>query len=356
MENSFDNFFLAGLVKREKVQYDLEDKEFITKTATVLLLIHIILEGIYTYSFCTPMIYINLVSIGIYLIEFVLNATGHNVLLVWIAHFEIYFHIIFATVFMGYKCGYWLWLFPCVLSVITPYFMPLQSKVQSILANILVLLYIVTFIALYGFNENGFLPIGYVASDSMSTFMYYTNGLIAFSFIIVYTTVYCVNIKENTNRLHDLANTDYLTGLYNRQYIQKLIYDESYKNVAIMDVDHFKSINDTYGHLMGDHVLIEIAKILSSHSEICCGRWGGEEFLILSKETQSYDEFCRIIRDICDEISDNIFSFGGNDIKVTSSFGTATCEEDMTPYDLLKEADTRLYAAKSHGRNSVISA
>ncbi|SFP42857.1 diguanylate cyclase (GGDEF) domain-containing protein [Butyrivibrio proteoclasticus] len=355
MDNSYNNFFLANYIKREKTQYDFEDKELFNKTITSFLFMHIILEGIYAYSYCTPMIYINLVSIGIYLIEYYFNATGHTIIMVWLAHFEIYFQIVLATYFMGYKCGFWLWLFPCVFSVVTPYFMPLYSKVQSFSANILVFIYIATFIALYGFHENGYLSTRFLASDSISAFLFYTNALIAFSVLIIYNTIYSVNIKQNAKQLNIMANTDYLTGLYNRQHIQKVLYEDNYKNIAIMDVDHFKNINDKYGHLLGDHVLTEIAKMISSRTEICAGRWGGEEFLLANKDL-NYEDFCHTISIICDEISDQVFSYEGVDIKVTSSFGTATYTKDMTPYDLLKEADTRLYSAKQHGRNTVISA
>ena len=354
--NSYNNFFLANFLNREKAQYDFEDKEFYFKLITYLLLAHILLEGLYIYSYCTPMIYINLFSIAIYMMEYCLNATGHNILMIWIGLSEIYLHMILTTIFMGYDCGFWLWLFPCVLSVITPYFMPIQSKTQNILANLLVPIYVITFIALYGLDKNNLLPDGYNAPDSIATFFFYSNAIVSFSFIIVYSTIYSVSIKQNSNKLKELANTDSLTGLYNRQFIQRIFYEGNIKSVAIMDVDHFKRINDTYGHLMGDHVLAEIAKLLSSRKNIYCGRWGGEEFLIISKENSSYEEFCQTINSLCEEISDHIFSFGNIDIKATSSFGAATYTENMTPYDLLKEADNRLYNAKKQGRNLVISA
>lgn len=354
--NSFNNIFLANFLKREKAQYDFEDKEFYMNLISFLLLAHILLEGLYIYSYCTPMVYINLVSICVYMAEYCLNATDHNILMIWIGLLEIYLHMVLTTIFMGYECGFWLWMFPCVLSVVTPYFMPVKSKAQNILANLLVPVYVATFIILYALNRNGYLPTGYNAPESIATFFFYSNALISFSFIILYSTIYSVSIKQNSFRLKELANTDSLTGLYNRQSIQKIFYEGNGKSVAIMDVDHFKRINDTYGHLMGDHVLTEIAKLLSSHSNIYCGRWGGEEFLLIAKENVSYTNFCQTVESLCDEISDHVFSLGSEDIKVTSSFGAATYVEEMTPYDLLKEADSRLYVAKQHGRNSVVSA
>jgi diguanylate cyclase (GGDEF)-like protein len=185
--------------------------------------------------------------------------------------------------------------------------------------------------------------------------MYYTNGLIAFSFIIVYTTVYCVNIKENTNRLHDLANTDYLTGLYNRQYIQKLIYDESHKNVAIMDVDHFKNINDTYGHACGDVILKSVSQTIRGllRKYDVFARYGGEEFLTLLPETDL--EGATIVAErFRKQIEKMTVRYADFTIKITITLGVAKYDHRLGADRSIQMADKALYQGKEGGRNRVV--
>ena len=362
MKELIENLSLRDFLKREKNQYDYEDKEGWIIIITIYLLIHIFLEGVYLYSYCTPMVYINLVSIAVYLFLYYLNATSHYIAKVWSGVIEIYFHVIFSTFFMGYDCGFYLWLFGMVIGVITPYFMPVFTKRQQIIIYLSALLFLSTFLILTSLNLHGLLPTSYNAADTIKVFLFYVNAILTFFIILLYSTLYSWSIKQNNERLRSLANTDYLTGLYNRQYIQKKLsnrIDEGkIKNIsiAIMDVDYFKKINDTYGHLMGDYVLEELAKIISSKGFLHIGRWGGEEFMLISSSKSSYEDFCAIINELCSEISDHIFTYDNTDVKVTASFGSATLKSGMKTNDLIKEADSRLYYAKEHGRNVVISA
>jgi len=124
----------------------------------------------------------------------------------------------------------------------------------------------------------------------------------------------------------------------------------------MLDVDHFKRINDTYGHQAGDYVLARIAQRISEivRAEDLFARYGGEEFALMLRETveeQAYvaAERCRRIVDITD------FNFGGTPIKVTISVGIATLlDSDFSqPEDLIAAADRFLYRAKKLGRNRV---
>ena len=170
---------------------------------------------------------------------------------------------------------------------------------------------------------------------------------------------------EQKELLEQIGYFDDLTGLPKRNIMKKLFevrtaerqrgYIDEF-SVLMIDIDHFKLVNDTYGHQMGDFVLKELASLMSSlkRKEEDIGRYGGEEFYGISLgNIQSGVKFSERIRR---NIEDHIFSRNGTDIHITISVGVASTEElDQCGMDsLLALADKRLYRAKHEGRNKVI--
>lgn len=165
---------------------------------------------------------------------------------------------------------------------------------------------------------------------------------------------------EQANReLKELMQTDGLTGIYNRRKMDELLGDifafgEPGRpfSIVLLDLDWFKRINDTYGHLCGDEVLKRTAAILRKHirGRGEAGRWGGEEFLLLlpdttSAQAQAFAERIRI------EIEQNDF---GEATPITASFGVTTSIPGEVIRQLFKRADEALYSAKRGGRNRVV--
>lgn len=158
--------------------------------------------------------------------------------------------------------------------------------------------------------------------------------------------------------IQHLAETDKLTGLYNRQKFdfelsQLIAKDDVFKTphcLLICDIDHFKNINDTYGHLVGDNVLTEFAKILKKRmrNDALIARWGGEEFTIILSNT-SLNDGAKQADDLRKYIAENTIT----NIAFTISIGLATIQKDDTVLKLLERADTALYRAKNNGRNNV---
>lgn len=161
--------------------------------------------------------------------------------------------------------------------------------------------------------------------------------------------------------LSHMAYKDELTGLYNRRYMDERLTDEMERAVRygrdlsliMIDIDHFKKVNDTYGHQRGDQVLAAVAgilKVTSRHMDILC-RYGGEEMAFILPETSAEDalimaEMC------CQRIRDNVEKEAG--IRVTISLGVAGKNREIsTPEDLVAAADRALYRAKETGRNCV---
>ena len=162
-----------------------------------------------------------------------------------------------------------------------------------------------------------------------------------------------------------LSVTDPLTGLYNRRHFETTIEREflraqRYKSdlsIALMDVDFFKKINDTYGHLCGDYVLREIAYLTLENFRKTdfVFRYGGEEIVILLTETP-LDKAVIPIERLRKAIEEYPFCYDCNSMKITVSIGVEGFNENIeTPDDMLNNADKALYLAKERGRNQVIS-
>lgn len=160
-------------------------------------------------------------------------------------------------------------------------------------------------------------------------------------------------------RLEKLSVTDGLTGLYNRTRLNQVLEHEqnSYLrygkpcSLIMIDVDHFKTVNDTHGHLVGDRILIEFANILREGTRITdtVGRWGGEEFLIVCPDTDSAAAFA-LAEKLRNRIESHAFPKTGN---ATGSFGVASFSQDEKFDAVIFRADAALYRAKDNGRNKV---
>lgn len=166
-------------------------------------------------------------------------------------------------------------------------------------------------------------------------------------------------LQDYNTQLEELLVTDKLTGLYNRHklddtLISELIQFKRYQtppSIIIMDIDFFKSVNDTYGHQVGDEVLKDVANLSKNaiRSSDILGRWGGEEFLIICPETDLEGTYIlaeklRII------LESHEFVNVGNK---TASFGVTTATIGASDDDLIVQADDALYKAKIKGRNRV---
>jgi diguanylate cyclase (GGDEF)-like protein len=127
-------------------------------------------------------------------------------------------------------------------------------------------------------------------------------------------------------------------------------------SVLLADLDHFKTVNDTYGHPYGDIVLKEVGKAFFRHcrSSDLCARYGGEEFAILLPETR-VEEARLVAERLCAAVRKLKLSHSSGDIQITTSFGV-TCVDTTSPQsleELLEQADHALYEAKHNGRNRV---
>ncbi|NOR54677.1 MAG: diguanylate cyclase [Sulfurovum sp.] len=206
-----------------------------------------------------------------------------------------------------------------------------------------------------------FLVTYFFFSLSLESFVMHCFWMLAsfsFGFLVAYLLEKSHKEVFSTHeQLTQLAMTDTLTGLYNRAKLDELLQDELNRSkylhqpfgLAIMDIDHFKKINDSYGHQVGDTILKEIGKLITEElrSTDKVIRWGGEEFLILYRETDK-KEVLKRIETLRLHIEKHLFPIS---TMITASFGLTLYTKDDTIDSIIQRADNALYLAKNNGRN-----
>ncbi len=170
----------------------------------------------------------------------------------------------------------------------------------------------------------------------------------------------CAHALMADQALQSAATRDALTGLSNRfELINRFRAEKSRAerhatplSLIMADIDHFKHINDTFGHLAGDQILREVANCLSYHirAEDVCGRWGGEEFLLLLPRI-SLEEAAVVAEKLRSEVEAMTTEWEGKTLSVTISLGVGTFTSGMGMEQCIEPADEALYRAKQSGRN-----
>jgi diguanylate cyclase (GGDEF)-like protein len=173
------------------------------------------------------------------------------------------------------------------------------------------------------------------------------------------------DLAEANARIEELAQLDELTGTLNRRYIMKCLNDEIAKAhrhattgcVALIDLDHFKTINDRFGHPVGDDVLRSFAISVFANIRMIdrLGRYGGEEFLLVVPDT-STDQAIQILDRLRGIVAALDWSAISPELTLTISAGISSVRPNDTPEDVLARADRALYSAKDAGRNRVVAA
>lgn len=278
----------------------------------------------------------------------------------------IFVFMILSVIYLGWDFGFQQYCIGFVASMIfTDFYMSRERKVTKrtiALVAFNVLLYIA--LRLWTYEH----PCVYVIDNKIVVRIFYImNSLIGFAFLIMYSLIYSKTVSKLENALLEMANVDPLTGICNRRRMQqmlKLALEEHEEQqcqtvLAMMDVDFFKKVNDTYGHDAGDEVLIALAGILrekqANNDSFHVSRWGGEEFLIFYEATNmNRDDVIRVFEDLRAQIQETVIKSKNHNINITVTIGLAFYEKGETIHSLIKKADDNLYKGKECGRNRVV--
>ena len=322
---------------------------------TALLAFVFFMTFAFAYYGVTYMVYHSIPTIIAYILMYRLIRKDKLDIYVWIIYIVITAYMIAATICMGYSAGYH---FYCASLIPLSFYMEYLARVlHTRKANALVmsiLLVVVYLICTSYALING--PVYQV--DPVFTFRCMVgNALGVFGFLIGYTSLVNRMVRSSEERLSDMALKDQLTGLFNRYYIMTYMDDLHQQMppdqwVAMVDIDGFKNINDTYGHHGGDYVLTELARIMRQVCADCViARWGGEEFLIVTNSTAQDPA---MLDTLCRTVHETPFVFDGRTIPVSITIGVGRYEEGQSIDHWIQSADHKLYAGKNNGKNQVV--
>ena len=275
---------------------------------------------------------------------------------------ELIIHAILAVHYIGWGSGFHYYLI-----VLTPfiYFWPywnLRTKLSA--SSFLFILYLFLF-----YYAKSSTPVHIMEAWKLD----FTTIFTAFSAFLIFAAVALyyqnsvnkveANLIEANRRLEGQARTDPLTALHNRRVIEERIGEERDQppvqgrvfSIIMSDIDHFKVLNDTYGHQIGDLVLVTLSKILkhATRAGDVVARWGGEEFLILLPDTGAR-EACEVAERMRIAVAQTPIFIDDADIRITMTFGVAECSFETGINECIKLADKALYRGKSAGRNTVV--
>ncbi len=201
------------------------------------------------------------------------------------------------------------------------------------------------------------------AQERLDTTLFLTLGLCAVITVVVLVLAHWT-LRGYQSRLEHMASTDKLTGAANRQMFdiiyrqQSRLADRRAETLALIlfDIDHFKRVNDTHGHQVGDLVIAGVSDIVRGTiraSDTLC-RWGGEEFLILLPDCDA-PQAISLAEKVRKAVEDARINCGDRDLRVTISLGVTRIDRNEPRDAALKRADDALYDAKNGGRNKVVS-
>lgn len=296
--------------------------------------------------------WINVISVAMYVSAYRVFAKRRNRLGFLLIQAEVLIHAGVGTLLIGWESGFHYYL----LMFIPALFVSTSSRIAWVLAGHLWVYYVGLHVLMWYVQP--LQPISSAALLSVNIF----NLTVVFCMFSYLALFYVATVKLAHMKLSRMATTDSLTGLLNRRQLivlaEKLIARQhrhpSDLTLMLLDIDHFKKINDDYGHNVGDRVLIAVSQYLQSamREQDFIGRWGGEEFLAVLPETD-FHQAAESAERLRKGVQSLDIQSGVNKISVTLSIGITQYLGDEALSNAIVRADCALYKGKSSGRNRV---
>lgn len=340
--------------KIEKVKFS---KELAFTIDIILLLIHTYLFLFFAICHMTVMAVVNVFSIIVYVIMMKV-AKKNPYQFLKITYWEILLHMGLAIVFVGWDFGFQYYSFALIPLM---FFCDHLSRTSSDKSSYPVswsIFVITCFLALRAYTWN-FEAIYHAKNTFTVLFSAGINAVFVFVFLIFYIA----NYESLTLHTEKMATKDQLTGLNNRHKMRDIMdsvkeQNENYMaSVAMIDIDNFKSVNDTYGHDIGDIVLKDVAEYIRKNQDdrVIGSRWGGEEFLVLGIGEYSHIFLQQKMRKLVEDIDAHIVQTPKGEIGVTITVGVAVRKESEEMDDIIRRADAYLYEGKLTGKNKMVA-
>ena len=186
------------------------------------------------------------------------------------------------------------------------------------------------------------------------------NLVITLFSLFYLSNLYLIELKTTREKLDYNINHDMLTGLYNRRFFEGIMKrskeeKETSYSVAMLDVDDFKKINDTYGHETGDKVLAAVSKCIESclPQNGVAVRWGGEEFVLYLPQMDNAHAL-ELLSNFRAKLAEQVVYYKNSKVSITATIGLSTGENIADYEEYIRQADEKLYWGKKHGKNQVV--
>lgn len=361
---------LTNMMKNKTTSQYVKGSLYILNT--FLLVCHIFFLTFFKKIGADIMYYVNYLSIATYIVIYFLIKFGKtqergfiSKSVASVIYGEMYIHMVMATICLGYEFGFLQYCFSIAASILyAPYFFSREKRVSKT-ASALSIAVILTYIILRAWTFQ-YPPI-YQVDISLSQGFYMGNSLITLGTTYIMTHIFTTTVFRQEDSLISIADYDALTGLRNRRAMLRVL-DRFEKEcsgkkrllgVAILDIDFFKKVNDTYGHDAGDAVLKDLADLLlKRENEITnfrCARWGGEEFVLAYlTDADGKEQIINELEYIRASVEEKSVEYNGMIIRHTMTIGAAFYDGTGTIESLITEADQRLYKGKESTRNCVV--
>lgn len=323
------------------------------------LVIHIAFLGLFWSLGVTPMAYFNVFSVVFYLASFI--AIRRELLAQWllVTYLEVLAHMGCAVFFVGWDCGFQITLIGITFALFFSEYVVSSVGLRVLPSMSLSILSGVVYLALIVLQS--FFPPAYNLPENVELGLHF--AIAAITFVMVISTLRLLTyIAERSERvLSEQATHDKLTGLPNRYFMSEFLNDklaEEDRNrmwLAMVDIDDFKTINDTYGHVCGDEVLKALADALSSFDpNIMASRFGGEEFLLAGTSAGDMESARESLDRLRTAIAGHTIWHGDIRLNLTVTIGAAPYEPGTSVVEWVNAADQKLYYGKTHGKNQVV--
>ncbi|WP_456430975.1 GGDEF domain-containing protein [Nitratifractor sp.] len=347
-----------------EITQQLKNENFYWKIGFYALILAGLVHGLFLLVFAAigllPMALFNIGSVALYgVIVFALGVptlqSKDDRLIGWLVYGEILAHNVAATFFLGREAGFDLYLF---LLVGLPFFIFSYSRPVYLLRIVFASFVILVIELCPCFADGSF----HGASHGVILSIRAMNVAVFLFTLVFLSYLYTSSERQTRERLTRDLYRDPLTGLYNRRYTSKLLrkwrYEpESLEKTALilMDLDHFKRLNDRYGHDCGDEALKRTAEALQEALyDVVAFRWGGEEFLLVLDSVPDDEVLRHIAERIRSAVAAKPIECPQGEIPFTASIGATRFLSDDSFYTALTRADKALYRAKETGRDRVI--
>jgi diguanylate cyclase (GGDEF)-like protein len=296
--------------------------------------------------------WVNVISVSMYILAYQALARRRNRLAIALIWTEVIVHATLGTLLIGWDSGFHYYLLMFIPALFLS--MPLRGALAALVS--LWAFYLVLDVVMWTGE-----PLQPISRDALLA-VHLFNLSVVFAMFSYLSFFYLKIVSSAQRKLRQMAATDPLTGLFNRRHMIDLAERELARfqrsrhpiGLLLLDIDHFKVINDSHGHELGDKVLVDVANGIKAvlRSQDLIARWGGEEFLAILPDTNLEQARASAER-VRQALMQQRWCFDGQSVAVTISVGVSEFQEDDSLTSAINRADRALYRCKDNGRNRV---